>query len=271
MTRPSWDQYFMSIAHTVATRSSCVKRQVGAVLVSEDKALLATGYNSPPRGAPHRDQNTCVRIGIPSGERADVVCCAHAESNAIAQAARHGVPVKGSTLYVTTSPCAWCARGIINAGVVRVVREGAYNDVIAAGVFAESGVPVEELPAAPVSPELQKLAACMSLPADSGMAEISAEIQRLQEQARVLDAVQIGSPENSAILERNIDSIKSALDEIEHHTSDLDGQVFTVQSSKGATTRAAIILRESNRIHETLGKIWGNSAWYNKPDTEDSA
>lgn len=266
MTRPSWDQYFMSIAHTVATRSPCVKRQVGAVLVSEDKALLATGYNGPPRGAPHRDDKTCVRIGIPSGTQADVVCCAHAESNAIAQAARHGVPVKGSTLYVTTSPCAWCARGIINAGVVRVVREGAYNDPIAAGVFAESGVPVEELPAVPVSPELQKLAACMSLPAGSGMAEISADIQRLQTRTRAIDEV-----EEREILERNIDSIKSSLEEIEHHTSDLDGTVFTVQSSKGATTRAAITLRESNRIRETLGKIWGNSAWYNKPDTEDSA
>jgi dCMP deaminase len=177
----------MSIAHTVATRSPCVKRQVGAVLVSEDKALLATGFNGPPRGAPHRDEKTCVRIGIPSGTQADVVCCAHAESNAIAQAARHGVPVKGSTLYVTTSPCAWCARGIINAGVVRVVREGAYNDPIAAGVFAESDVPVEELPAVPVSPELQKLAACMSLPAGSGMAEISVEIQRLQTRTRAID------------------------------------------------------------------------------------
>lgn len=144
MTRPSWDQYFMSIAHTVATRSPCVKRQVGAVLVSEDKALLATGYNGPPRGAPHRDEKTCVRIGIPSGTQADVVCCAHAEINAIAQAARHGVPVKGSTLYVTTSPCAWCARSIVNAGVVRVVRDGDYNDPIAAGVFAESNVPVEQ-------------------------------------------------------------------------------------------------------------------------------
>lgn len=141
--RPSWDDYFLAIARTVATRSPCVKRQVGAVLVSEDRAILATGYNGPPRGAPHRDETTCVRIGIPSGERADVVCCAHAEINAIAQAARHGVPVKGSTLYVTTSPCAWCARSIVNAGVVRVVRGGDYADKVAADVFRESGVPVE--------------------------------------------------------------------------------------------------------------------------------
>lgn len=140
--RPSWDRYFLDIAAVVALRSPCVKRQVGAVLVSEDRQILSTGYNGPPRGAPHRDEHTCVRIGIPSGERADVVCCAHAEINAIAQAARHGVAVKGATLYVTTSPCAWCARSIINAGVVRVVSASDYNDPMAAGVFAESGVPI---------------------------------------------------------------------------------------------------------------------------------
>lgn len=166
MNRPTWDAYFLTIAHAVATRSPCVKRQVGAVLVSDDRAILATGYNGPPRGAPHRlaearpgfltvhdnsasdlpaDPLLCVRVGIPSGERADVVCCAHAEINAIAQAARHGVPVKGATLYVTTSPCAWCARSIVNAGVVRVVREGDYADPVAATVFAESNVPVLEM------------------------------------------------------------------------------------------------------------------------------
>lgn len=75
--------------------------------------------------------------------------------------------------------------------------------------------------------------------------------------------------EDMAILEGNIDTIKSALDEIEHHTSDLDGQVFAVQSSKGTTTRAAIILRESNVIREAVGKIWGNAAWYNQPDSQE--
>ena len=73
--------------------------------------------------------------------------------------------------------------------------------------------------------------------------------------------------EDMAILERNIDTIKSALNEIEHHTNDLDGQVFTVPSSKGATTRAAIILRESNSIHQALGRIWGNATSGSKPET----
>ena len=75
--------------------------------------------------------------------------------------------------------------------------------------------------------------------------------------------------DDMAILERNLDTIRSVLNEIEHHTSDLDGQVFTVQSSKGATTRAAIILRESNSIREALGKIWGNAAWYEQPDAQE--
>lgn len=137
--RKDWDHYFMDVAHTVATRSSCVKRAVGAVLV-RDRCILSSGYNGVPRGAPHRDETTCVRIGIPSGERADLVCCAHAESNAIAQAAYQGTSIKGSTLYVTVSPCAWCARTIINAGVECVVFQGVYPDPIAAGVFAESSV-----------------------------------------------------------------------------------------------------------------------------------
>lgn len=150
--RPSWPRYFLDIAATVATRSPCVKRQVGAVLVSEDRQILATGYNGPPRGAPVRTETTCVRIGIPSGERTDVVCCAHAEINAIAQAARHGVSVKGATLYVTTSPCAWCARSIINAGVVHVVSATEYNDEVATSVFRESGVTTETYQTLPASP-----------------------------------------------------------------------------------------------------------------------
>lgn len=143
MDRPSWDRTFLDVAAVVARRSPCCRRQVGAVLVSEDRCILGAGYNGPPRGAPPRDETTCVRVGLASGERADVVCCAHAESNAVAQAARHGVAVKGSTLYVTTSPCAWCARTIINAGVVRVVAATRYMDPMAASVFAESSVVVE--------------------------------------------------------------------------------------------------------------------------------
>ncbi len=140
-----WDARFIALAQHVATWSSCVRRQVGAVIV-RDKLVLATGVNGPPKGAPHRTADTCVRIGIPSGERADVVCCAHGESNAIAQAAYHGVSVKDATLYVTVSPCAWCARVIINAGITRVVYAEGYPDPLAAQVYNESTVLMEQLP-----------------------------------------------------------------------------------------------------------------------------
>lgn len=76
--------------------------------------------------------------------------------------------------------------------------------------------------------------------------------------------------EEREILERNIDSIKSSLEEIEHHTSDLDGTVFTVQSSKGATTRAALIQRESNNILQALGRIWGNATSSSRPETPET-
>ena len=141
--RPTWDETYLELAFVVAKRSPCCKRQVGAVLVSDDKCILGAGYNGPPRGAPHRTELTCIRRDIPSGTQADVVCCAHAETNAIAQAARHGVAVKGATLYVTTSPCAGCARTVINAGVVRVVAATPYADPVAAVVFAESNVVVD--------------------------------------------------------------------------------------------------------------------------------
>jgi dCMP deaminase len=201
--RPTWDEYGMAFAHTAATRAPCVKRKVGAAIFSEDHQLLATGFNGPPRGAPHRDETTCVRIGIPSGERADVVCCAHAESNAIAQAARHGVAIKGATLYVTTSPCAWCARSIVNAGIVRVVREGDYADAYAASVFAESGIVVETLPAAKATPHA--LAQC-----DDGRIEaqhqellaVHAELgEKVQELADIKQEIQKHAPGDGATSE----------------------------------------------------------------------
>ncbi len=144
--RPSWDETFLAMAAVIAKRSACCKRQVGAVLVRENH-VISVGYNGVPRGAAHRDTNTCVRIGVKSGEQPDKVCCTHAETNAIALAAYHGHATKGATLYVTTSPCAGCARVVINAGIVRVVYSEGYPDADAAAVFAASGVAVDALPA----------------------------------------------------------------------------------------------------------------------------
>ena len=117
--RPSWDEYFMQIADVAATRSTCLRRHVGAVLVSNDHRILATGYNGVPRGIEHCLTRGCLRteLNIPSGTKHELCRGLHGEQNAIIQAARHGgVAQEGSTLYCTTYPCVQCAKMLINAG-----------------------------------------------------------------------------------------------------------------------------------------------------------
>ena len=106
----------------MATRSTCLRRQVGAVIV-RDKRILSTGYNGAPRGLAHCDETGCLReqLGIPSGQRQEICRGLHAEQNAIIQAALHGVSIEGGMIYVTHQPCITCAKMIINAGIVRVV------------------------------------------------------------------------------------------------------------------------------------------------------
>ncbi len=139
--RPSWDEYFMRITQEVAQRSTCLRRQVGAILV-KDKHILATGYNGAPTGLPHCEEVGCLRErrGIPSGERAELCRGLHAEQNAIIQAAVHGVQIRGSTLYSTTQPCILCAKMLINAGVVRIVYQGPYPDELARQMMDEAGL-----------------------------------------------------------------------------------------------------------------------------------
>jgi dCMP deaminase len=140
MSRPSWDEYFFQIASQVATRSTCMRRQVGAVLV-KDKRILSTGYNGAPRGISHCIDVGCLReqLGIPSGERHELCRALHAEQNAIIQAALHGVKIEGSTLYCTHQPCSLCAKMIINAGIVEVYFDEGYPDELATGFFNEAG------------------------------------------------------------------------------------------------------------------------------------
>ena len=142
--RPDWDTYFMRITKLVATRSSCLRRRVGAVLV-KDKRILATGYNGAPAGMAHCEEAGCLRdqLHIPSGERHELCRGLHAEQNAIIQAARQGTEIKDSTLYCTTAPCSLCAKMLINAGVTRIAYEGSYPDERAMAFFAEAGVKVE--------------------------------------------------------------------------------------------------------------------------------
>ncbi|ABQ26372.1 deoxycytidylate deaminase [Geotalea uraniireducens] len=147
MSRPSWDEYFMEITHLVAKRSTCLRRQVGAVIV-KDKNILATGYNGAPSGVSHCLDVGCLRekLNIPSGERHELCRGLHAEQNAIIQAAKHGTTIDGSTLYCTTLPCIICSKMVINAGIKRIVYEVGYPDQLAEEMIKESGVVIDRFP-----------------------------------------------------------------------------------------------------------------------------
>lgn len=134
--RPDWDDYFMEIAYVVAKRSTCLRRQIGALLV-KDRHILATGYNGAPRGLAHCGEVGCLReqLGVPSGERHELCRGLHAEQNTIIQAAVQGICVAGSTLYCTASPCSLCAKMLINAGVERVVFDGRLSRRTGHGLF----------------------------------------------------------------------------------------------------------------------------------------
>ena len=142
--RPSWDEYFVEIARQVATRSTCLRRHVGAVLV-RDRRILATGYNGAPKGLAHCEEVGCLRekLGIPSGQRQEICRGLHAEQNAIIQAALHGVSTIDSTAYVTHQPCITCAKMLINAGITRIVCASAYPDKESRDMLSEAGIPLE--------------------------------------------------------------------------------------------------------------------------------
>lgn len=139
--RPTWDEYFMDIANLVKTRSTCTRRQVGAVVV-KDKHILATGYNGAPTGCNHCTDIGCLRtkLNIPSGERHELCRALHAEQNAIAQGAQHGMSMQGATIYVTAQPCSLCAKLIINAGITQIIYEGDYPDPLSIELLKEAGI-----------------------------------------------------------------------------------------------------------------------------------
>lgn len=142
--RPSWDEYFMSMAELAATRSTCLRRQVGAVIV-KDKKILATGYNGAPSGLKHCLDMGCLRdkLKIPSGERHELCRATHAEQNAIVQAALFGVSIDGSTMYSTTQPCVLCTKLIINAGIERIVIRNSYPDRMSMQMLNEAKVKLQ--------------------------------------------------------------------------------------------------------------------------------
>ncbi|WP_407306234.1 deoxycytidylate deaminase [Desulfosporosinus sp. SB140] len=139
--RPSWDSYFMQMAHVVSERSTCLRRQVGAVMV-KDKQILCTGYNGSPSGLQHCDEIGCLRqsLSIPSGERHEICRAVHAEQNALVQAAKHGVAITGADLYTTHQPCVLCTKLLINVGIKRVFYHYPYPDQLAVDMAKEAGL-----------------------------------------------------------------------------------------------------------------------------------
>ncbi|MCK4249603.1 MAG: dCMP deaminase family protein, partial [Candidatus Omnitrophica bacterium] len=141
------DEYFMEITKLVATRSTCLRRQVGAILVKE-KRILATGYNGAPTGLKHcYDRGGCLRQKekIPSGQRHELCRAIHAEMNVLLQASSYGVNIKGSTLYATNQPCILCAKMLINAGVKHVIISSGYPDPQAVAILKEAKIKIKFL------------------------------------------------------------------------------------------------------------------------------
>lgn len=136
--RASWDEYFFDIALAVASRSTCLRRQVGAVAV-KNHSILATGYNGAPRGAKHCD--TCIRkeLNVPSGERHELCRAVHAEQNLITQACTTHVSLEGCTVYCTNKPCFICCKLLINAGVDKILWLEDYTDEYTDNMLGEFG------------------------------------------------------------------------------------------------------------------------------------
>lgn len=146
MTRPSWLAYFMDICKIVSKRSTCTRRDVGAVIV-RDNQILATGYNGAPKGLAHCEIKGCLReqLKIPSGQRHEICRASHAEQNAIVQAAVNGISIKGSTLYCTTHPCSICAKLIINSEIKEIFILEDYTDDLSKKLLKESKIKINIL------------------------------------------------------------------------------------------------------------------------------
>ena len=137
-----WNKRFMDLTEHISTWSSCLRRHVGAVIV-KDKRIMTTGYNGAPSGVQTCvEKGECMRnkLNVPSGTHAELCYAAHAEQNAIIQAAKEGISIKGCTLYCTHQPCVVCAKMIINAGIKEVIYKEGYPDEFSRKICEEAGV-----------------------------------------------------------------------------------------------------------------------------------
>lgn len=137
--RPSWDEYFLKLAMIASERATCPRMHCGCVLV-KNKYVLSTGYNGSLPGLPHCEDVGCLIVDN------HCVRTNHAEMNAIAQAARHGIAIDGATAYVTNMPCTTCAKALLAAGIKRIVIFSDYKGSLAEEFLKESGVPLDRLP-----------------------------------------------------------------------------------------------------------------------------
>jgi len=149
--RPSWNQYFMNIAYLVSTRSSCLRRKVGAVLV-KNKNVIATGYNGAPKGIQHCEYESggkyeCLRnhYEVPSGQRQEICRGLHAEQNALIQAATYGVSTENSVMFCTLTPCIVCAKMMINAGISKIYFSKGYPEGLGLIMLEEAGIELEHI------------------------------------------------------------------------------------------------------------------------------
>ncbi len=136
----------MEIATLVSSRSTCLRRQVGALIV-KDKNILSSGYNGAPSGITHCEVTGCLRekLNVPSGERHELCRGLHAEQNAIIQAAFHGTSINDSILYCTNLPCSICSKMIINAGIKKIIYKEVYMDSLATEMIEESGIIISRI------------------------------------------------------------------------------------------------------------------------------
>lgn len=143
--RPTWDEYFMEIVHAVSKRATCDRGRTGCV-IAKDRQVLVTGYVGSPKGLPHCDEigHQIKTVTHEDGHQSQhCLRTAHAELNAIAQAAKRGVAIDGGTLYCKLAPCATCAKTIINSGIVKVVCEKRYHaGGEAEEMFKQAGVEI---------------------------------------------------------------------------------------------------------------------------------
>ena len=141
--RPNELEYFMNIARLVATRSTCLRRKVGAIAV-KNRHIIATGYNGVPSKMQHCSEVGCLReqLNVPSGGQLDICSAVHAEQNVIIQAAYHGVSIKGATIYCTTMPCAICMKMLINCGITKIFYGEDYDSKETKSLALKASIPL---------------------------------------------------------------------------------------------------------------------------------